>query len=557
MDTIHDIEVRRLILQSQLDSTKTQAERNKQGQFATPPELATQLLEHAWSLMPAQVPVRFLDPAVGTGSFFTALFKVFPPARIMEAVGYEIDSSYAKMASQLWDKDNIKIYNADFTRALPPVSENLKPNLLICNPPYIRHHHLQKVEKQRLRLSVEKALNIRLSEQSGLYCHFLCLADQWLSEDGLAAWLIPGEFLDVNYGKQIREYLRERVTLLHIHRFDPKEVQFSDALVSSTIVCLRKSKPPLDHQVTFTFGGTLKQPRLSHLVPLRELEAKDKWNILSLVNKDNQTRNAHNSLLNISSANLLYREKTGESISGQYKQASFANFFGIPQMQSQPPKTLADLFHVKRGLATGANSYFVLHEEEAMKYAIPAQFLQPILPGPRWLPVDEVTADNKGFPIVENRQYLLVCNLAEAEIQAHHKTLWEYLQTGIKMEVHKGYICSHRNPWYMQEKRPACMFLCAYMGRQDSKRGQPFRFILNHSIATATNAYHMLYPKPYLQQALEARPQLANTLWQALKTISQDLLINEGRVYGGGLHKMEPGELANVPANHLFEILKE
>lgn len=66
----------------------------------------------------------------------------------------------------------------------------------------------------------------------------------------------------------------------------------------------------------------------------------------------------------------------------------------------------------------------------------------------------------------------------------------------------------------------------------------------------------MLYPKPRVQKALEANPQLANDIWQALKTISPDVLISERRVYGGGLHKMEPGELANVPADTIFALLE-
>jgi hypothetical protein len=45
--------------------------------------------------------------------------------------------------------------------------------------------------------------------------------------------------MDVNYGKAVKHYLLSRVTLLHIHRFDPNGVQFADALVSSAVVWFR------------------------------------------------------------------------------------------------------------------------------------------------------------------------------------------------------------------------------------------------------------------------------------------------------------------------------
>ena len=61
-----------------------------------------------------------------------------------------------------------------------------------------------------------------------------------LQTNGLAAWLIPSEFMDVNYGDEVKRYLTERVCLLQIHRFCPSDVQFDDALVSSAIVVFEK-----------------------------------------------------------------------------------------------------------------------------------------------------------------------------------------------------------------------------------------------------------------------------------------------------------------------------
>jgi predicted RNA methylase len=74
-----------------LESLKTQTERNKLGQFATPNVLATDILEYAKTLLPTSQQIRFLDPAFGTGAFYSALLRVFPSLRITKAWGYEID----------------------------------------------------------------------------------------------------------------------------------------------------------------------------------------------------------------------------------------------------------------------------------------------------------------------------------------------------------------------------------------------------------------------------------------------------------------------------------
>jgi hypothetical protein len=95
------------------------------------------------------------------------------------------------------------------------------------------------------------------------------------------------------------------------------------------------------------------------------------------------------------------------------------------------------------------------------------------------------------------------------------------------------------------------------MGRKLTKSGRPFRFILNHSSAKAPNTYLLLYPKPFLQRLLQDHPERARAVWQALNEITPDVLTREGRVYGGGLHKLEPKELARVPAETILNALPE
>ena len=90
------------------------------------------------------------------------------------------------------------------------------------------------------------------------------------------------------------------------------------------------------------------------------------------------------------------------------------------------------------------------------------------------------------------------------------------------------------------------------MGRSANGR-RPFRFIWNRSDATAHNVYLMLYPKSRLQEKLGNHPELESKVFEALQQIDTGQIVSEGRVYGGGLHKVEPKELAQIPAGPLLE----
>src|SRR5437764_15328240 len=106
-------ETQRLAIQRQLDAARTPAERNKRGQFATPPTLAVDIFAYARTLLPPGVRVRFLDPALGTGSFLSALFRTFPIEQISTVVVYRIDSDYAARTLEGQQATPIHLHLAD------------------------------------------------------------------------------------------------------------------------------------------------------------------------------------------------------------------------------------------------------------------------------------------------------------------------------------------------------------------------------------------------------------------------------------------------------------
>ena len=505
MKALQQIESDRQNVQTRLDSLKSASERNKMGQYATPFSLAREIVEFVRDTYFTKTNrIRFLDPAVGTGAFFSAMLHAFPKAQIENAVGVELDSQIALIAKNLWNAWDLDVVEADFTQLLFPTSPTF--NLHLVNPPYVRHHHLDSETKQNLQEKIKAAVGLKLNGLAGLYCYFLLIAHRWLAQDGVGVWLIPSEFMDVKYGKVVKRYLIEQVSLRHVHRFDAEALQFDDALVSSTVLIFQNRKPEPEGEVTLSLGGTLKVPRICAHIRQRQLAQVSKWTSLPSKSVRYAMRDVH---------------------------------------QLNKTTTIGDLFEIRRGLATGANRFFILRRDVAGEKGLPEQFLRPILPSPRYLNNEKILAAGDGFPLVQPSLVLLDCNLDESEIETHPR-LKAYLDWGKSQGFADRYITRHRRPWFKQENRPAAPILCSYMSR--TKSGDSgLRFFRNYSQATAPNVYLMLYPTQEVQQACKNNLDLLAQLFNLLKQAKDEYLLYEGRTYGGGLNKIEPKELARVP----------
>ena len=420
--------------------------------------------------------------------------------RIASATGCEIDPAYGDIAKAIWASSGLHVLACDFIEFASDPGNFGKFSLLCTNPPYVRHHHLQPDQKVGLQSLVMQRLGLQASGLSGLYVYFVLLADALLADGAVASWLLPAEFLYVNYGRVLRDYLTSRVTLLSIHHFDPDDVQFDDALVSSCIVTYRKTPPSRESTCEMSYGGDYLDPQQTKTVPSSELRSLSKWTM---------------------------------------------PHFG----EDAPPSDalrLKDVFSVRRGIATGANDFFIIDPETAMKYDIPKIYLKPILPSPRFVRGPVIESNGDGLPQGAGFRYLLDCTIPPDQVRERHPGLWAYLQEGIARGIPQGYLCAQREVWYFQERREPSPFLASYMGRANGDRECPIRFFVNFSSAIVTNVFLNLYPTPELDECLHGDRDRMLELGHALNSVPAECVLQAGRAYGGGLHKIEPKELLEV-----------
>jgi adenine-specific DNA-methyltransferase len=462
--------------------------------FITPPELSLDVVDEALRWVADGDLVDFGDPAIGAGIFYAALRHRIGEERINSARGVEIDVHSARRTLHRWRRSRLSVLVGDFLEQVP---EPKTWNLVVANPPYKRSQ-LTGRELVDIRRRLERELDIRISRRSDLYLYFILRTHAWMNEDAIAAWVIPAEFQVTSYGQSLRTYLSTRVELLRLHTYDPGDSQFDNALISTAVVIFRNRRPSTIGVATVSQGGSLAQPLETRHETLGDLAALPRWSLVSLKSRD---------------------------------------------FTSPDDRRLGDYFEVKRGVATGANSLFVLSDEQIMANEVPAEMVKPLFPRAKEILGGVLGSDEEGCPKPASGLWLVDTSLSMGEISKRSPKFGEYLSS-IRTQAESSALARRRSPFYSQDIRAVPQLAFVYMAKASvtSRR----RFILNKSQAVVLNNYLGIHPKPFLRDQIERDPSLLDKVHQSLIEISSEALAAEGRMYGHGLLKLEPSDLVRV-----------
>lgn len=490
-----------------LISTRPTIDLNKQGQYFTPYNFAKEITNFVFNLMEKDTKIKYLEPAFGSGSFYNSIIDFLDSKNTKNVMGIEKDTEIYEFSRQLWDLENITLYNEDFTNL--DVESIGKFNLLITNPPYVRHQHLTKEKKKYLKDRVKNELSINVSGYSGLYIYFILLADKFLEEGAIASWLIPAEFMSVKYGEALIKYLTERVELHSINYFDNETSYFDNAVVSSVVITYFKKSPDDNHKVKIISGFNSSN---EYEVALDELKTGEKW------------------------ANIIKKTST---------------------LKDNDVPKIGDFFDVRRGIATGNNNLFIIDESKMKELELGKDFYKYIIPSVKLLNSNIIEADEDGKPLISECKYLINTNLNMKDLKQSSPKLYEYFLTAEKNGDNRGYLLRQRKPWYKQEQRDPAPYLCTYMGRSKIAGEKPFSLIRNYSKAITTNNYLLIYPKGPLKELFLNDAKSIDEVFEILNKLDSEYYLDYGRGYGGGLKKVEPKELSNIPVPELLEYITE
>lgn len=429
-------------------------------------------------------PQRVVDMGCGSGRFIGEAARQLPRA---ELVAVDIDP-----VATLLTRARLVVLGARRCHVIQGdyLDLSLDPmdgvTAFIGNPPYVRHHKLTRAQKDKAQ-AIAQQLGLSLSGLSGLHAHFLLATALKACPGDVGCVIVSAEWMQVGYGQPLRDLLAGFLGLEVLHLLDPEAMAFPGVLTTSAILAFRV--------------GSSRQKVL--VTPHAKPETLGHFNGYTV---------------QVDRARLLHT-RWGDSVLSQesrHNPGTGENWI-----------TLGSLARVHRGIATGANDFFVMTPEQARERGL-TLWVRPVLTKA----VEVLESD--GVARVQPDTSLLLCPPADIDLAAPEQApLREYLGWGERREIHLRYLCAHRRPWWYLGPLKPPPIVATYMARR------PPAFALNPDGMLILNVLHGIYPvRPMTQEQLAALVCKLNVYRNELK--------GQGRTYQGGLEKFEPREFEAI-----------
>lgn len=258
-------------------------ERHKYGQFYT----RVEVVDLVNSFCIRQGDEKVMDPACGGGTFLVRAYsrkRELMPARthgerLTDLFGVDFshfathlttinlatrdlidDENYPQIArSDFFDVETGKTFTrlprhisaSGLGKAQQRKVEIPLLDAVIGNPPYIRQEDIPKVKKkgkgggiphgtkEYYQALIKRETNARLSGRSDIHCYFWPHATSFLKEDGYLCLLTSSQWLDVEYGFRLQDWILRNFRIVAILE-SIDEPWFVGARVTTTITILRR-----------------------------------------------------------------------------------------------------------------------------------------------------------------------------------------------------------------------------------------------------------------------------------------------------------------------------
>jgi len=431
-------------------------QRRVQGATYTPRPLVETMVE--WAATKERNPARIVEPGVGSAAFLRAAAKIFPNS---ELVGIEVDPlaaliARANLAASGLARRSMVLCGDYLTTRLPNTNGK---TLFIGNPPYVRHHQIGPDGKKWLTEGAAK-LGLKASQLAGLHIHFFLATVLNSHEQDFGVFVTSAEWLDVNYGKLLRELFLGGLGGQGITILEPTTSAFTDAETTTAIT-------------QFVIGSNPSKIRMKRVARMSRKGA-------------------------LTTGTRIHRER----LLGEARWSHLTlNSNAFPEGYVE----LGELCRVHRGQVTGSNRVWIEGRNTSI---LPRSVLYPCVTRAKELfAAGPTLADDS-----------LLRNVIDipADLAVFDKDERDEIERFIQLAKSAGadgtYVARNRKAWWSVGLREPAPILATYMARR------PPAFVRNLVGARHINIAHGLYPRDSMSPELLDR--LASYLASSVSLLS-------------------------------------
>lgn len=432
-------------------------------------------------------PARVVDVGAGSGRFLLAAADAFPGAHL---VGVERDPLAARLL-----RANLAVRGLagratvvvdDYRRAaLAPIDGR---TLFIGNPPYVRHHDLERVWKDWYRGVLARfgatAAAGRAVALAGLHLHFYARTAELARPGDGGVFVTAGEWLNNTYGGALRALLLGPLGVRRICLIDPRTPAFGETMSTAVIVGFEVGSAVdlIDCRVVASLDD-LRTPTAQREVGRAALAAGDRW---------------------------------GDLVCGHAEPPAGPDL--VP---------LGTVFRVSRGTSTGANQVWIAGDHardlpDSVKLATVTDAHDIIRAAGR---LDD--------PAVLRKVVYLPASFARFK-PAERRAIERFVAWAERAGAAESTTARSRAHWYAIRPKEVAPILCTYMARRAPAVAR------NLAGVPMLNIAHGLYVRPGV--TLSAAQLDAYTVW-----LQRNLTEHAGVSYAGAMAKFEPRDLERLP----------